>query len=170
LTIQDLGSVGELVAAIATVATLGYLAYQIKLSTMHSRAYTQRDILTEVVLDHEKATRIPSVTRRGLSAFSDLTDDQKLEFAGNMLSMTAKFEATLRLYRSGLVDEALFQAHRGWVLAWLTSPGGNQWWRLIRHHYSKDVREYLDAAMEDQDNLPRPITEAIPYYGVVDGE
>ena len=30
MTIQDLGSIGELVAAIATIATLAYLAIQIR--------------------------------------------------------------------------------------------------------------------------------------------
>jgi hypothetical protein len=33
LTIQDLGSIGELIAAIATVATLAYLALQIRQNT-----------------------------------------------------------------------------------------------------------------------------------------
>jgi hypothetical protein len=33
MTIQDLGSIGELVAAIATVATLVYLALQIRQNT-----------------------------------------------------------------------------------------------------------------------------------------
>ena len=33
LTIQDLGSIGELVVAVATVATLAYLAFQIRQNT-----------------------------------------------------------------------------------------------------------------------------------------
>jgi hypothetical protein len=166
VSIQDLGSLGELVAALATVATLAYLSFQIKLITMHSRAYTQRDILNGVVADHERSTRIPAITRHGLSAFPDLDNNDKLEFSANMLSMVAKFEATLRLYRSGLVDEVLFEAHRGWVLAWLTTSGGYQWWELIRHHFSKDVRDYLEGAIRGRIDLPRPITESIPYYGL----
>ncbi len=38
MTIQDLGSIGELVAAIATLATLGYLAVQIRQNTRSMRA------------------------------------------------------------------------------------------------------------------------------------
>ena len=37
MTIQDLGSLGELIAAIATVATLGYLATQIRLGNRLAR-------------------------------------------------------------------------------------------------------------------------------------
>ena len=38
MTIQDLGSIGELVAAIATIATLAYLAIQIRQNTHTVRA------------------------------------------------------------------------------------------------------------------------------------
>jgi hypothetical protein len=37
VTIQDLGSIGELIAAIATVATLVYLAIQIRQNTVSNR-------------------------------------------------------------------------------------------------------------------------------------
>lgn len=42
MTIQDLGSLGELVAAIATVATLIYLAIQIRASNRLARAEASR--------------------------------------------------------------------------------------------------------------------------------
>ena len=40
MTIQDLGSIGELIAAIATVATLVYLAVQLKQNTRALRSQT----------------------------------------------------------------------------------------------------------------------------------
>ena len=45
MTIQDLGSVGELIAAIATIATLAYLAIQIRQSAKVARANLAKDIL-----------------------------------------------------------------------------------------------------------------------------
>jgi len=170
VNIQDLGSLGELIAAIATVGTLFYLAYQIKQSTLHSRAYTQRDILKEVISDHSKSAQLSSITRRGLSEFADLNGNEKLEFAGIMVALTATFESSLRLYRSGLVDKDLFTAHRAWILSWLTSPGGIQWWNTEKQVFSVDVREYISSAINDKIDLPTPITESIPFYGLIDGE
>ena len=40
MTIQDLGSLGELLAAVATLATLGYLAVQVRQNTESIRAST----------------------------------------------------------------------------------------------------------------------------------
>ena len=42
MTIQDLGSIGEFVAAIATVATLVYLAIQIRSNTAALRSESRR--------------------------------------------------------------------------------------------------------------------------------
>ena len=170
MNIQDLGSWGDLIAAIATVATLGYLAVQIKLNTTHSRAYTQRDILNENAADSAKGAKMPALIRRGLSDFSSLTNDEKIEFSDFLLGMTVRFEASLRLHKSGLVDEPLFIAHRGWLLAWLITPGGLEWWDGIRTYYSEDVREYINDAVDNQIDLPPPITETMPFYGLIDGE
>ena len=40
MTIQDLGSLGELIAAVATVLTLGYLAVQLRQNTKALRSQT----------------------------------------------------------------------------------------------------------------------------------
>ena len=168
MTIQDLGSLGELIAAVATVATLGYLAFQLRQNNIHSRAYTQRDLLNQVVLDHEKATRTPAITRRGLSSFEDLTEDEKLEFAGIMVPLVARFETALRLHRSGLLDDVLFRSNRAWVLSWLTAPGGLQWWNIQGLGYAEDVREYINRALDEKIDLPAPITDSVSYYGMSD--
>ncbi|MGR8949052.1 MAG: hypothetical protein ACU84Q_13475 [Gammaproteobacteria bacterium] len=164
MNIQDLGSLGELLAAIATVATLGYLAYQIRLNTLHSRAFTQRDVLREITNHYADVTKLPDLVRRGLTNFDNLQDDEKVEFSGMMLPKAAQFEATLRLHRAGLIDHDLFIAHRAWIRSWLTSPGGNEWWRLTRDSFSADVRVFIDEAIENKTDLPRPITEAMPFF------
>ena len=164
MSIQDLGSIGELLAAVATIATLGYLAYQIRLNTMHSRAFTQRDILKDITGHFSDITKVPSLVRRGLTNFSTLSDDEKVEFSGFMLPKAAQFEATLRMHRTGLVDDDLFVAHRAWILSWLTTTGGKQWWSLIRESFSADVRTYIDNVLEQEIDLPRPITESMPFF------
>jgi hypothetical protein len=62
LTFQDLGSLGEFVAAIATLVTLVYLAFQIKQHTKVSRAQLTKDLflasrsaLLEIARDEDLA-------------------------------------------------------------------------------------------------------------------
>ena len=87
-----------------------------------------------------------------------------MRFSGYIVTHIGRFEANLRLYRSGLMDEVLFRAHRGWALTLLTTPGGQQWWSSWKRNFSEDVREFLDVAIERSEDLPGAITEAIPFY------
>ena len=169
MDVQELGSIGELVGAIATVATLAYLAFQIRQNTLHARAYAQRDILSEVIADNQRCAQVAPLTRRGLSEFASLNPDEQFEVSANLVSLTTRFEASLRLYRAGLLDDVLFQAHRGWALAWITTPGGREWWDLMAHNYSEDVREFIQHALDNAIDLPPPITEAVPFYGIGGG-
>lgn len=50
MTIQDLGSIGELVAAIATIATLAYLAVQVRQNTRSLRSSAFQAIFQLMVL------------------------------------------------------------------------------------------------------------------------
>ncbi len=69
VTIQDLGSLGELIAAVATVATLVYLALQIRQNTRTLRHAAERAVLedanswrTNLIRDHGVA----ELYRKGL--------------------------------------------------------------------------------------------------------
>jgi hypothetical protein len=161
-----ISAVGEIIGAAGVIASLFYIGYQVRQNTIHSRAYTQRDILCELTNDHLRGGDMAPLFRRALSDFNELTDDEKLEIHSYLLTVTNRFEASLRLYNIGLVDESLFIALRAWILAHILSVGGNQWWEAVKHNFSEDVRSYLDKAMIEKIDLPIPITIAMPFYGV----
>ena len=163
-----LGALGEIVGACGVIASLFYVGYQIRQNTVHSRAYTQRDILTEITADHLISGDKSALYRRALTKFSELPDDEKLEASSVLMTLINRFEATMRLHSTGLVDDSLFKAHRAWVLAHILSPGGEQWWELVKHIFSEDLRTYLDSAITDSVDLPRPVTSAIPFFDVTE--
>ena len=155
-----------MLGAIAVVVSVLYLAFQVRQNTTHSRAYSQRDMLNEITRDILSVSLEPELLRRGLSDFESFSDDDKVRFSGYLVTHIARFEANLRLYRSDLMDEVLFRAHRAWALNLLTTPGGLQWWTHWKRNFSEDIREYLEDAVARGDDLPGPMTEAIPFYRV----
>ncbi len=165
-----IGAVGEVGGAIAVVVSVLYLAFQVRQNTTHSRAYSQRDMLTEITQDILGVSLEPALMRRGLSDFASFSADDKVRFSGYLVTHIARFEANLRLYRSGLMDEVLFRAHRAFALTLLTTPGGAQWWAYWKRNFSEDIRAYLDDAVARGDDLPGPMTEAVPFYQWEPGE
>ena len=88
MTIQDLGSVGELIAAVATVATLVYLAMQIRQNTqalhraaVHSTVESGHSVRSEFIQNPEVAT----LYLKGLSDPRSLSQEEALRFGMLML-------------------------------------------------------------------------------------
>lgn len=63
MSIQDLGALGEFLAAIATLATLGYLALQIRQNTRAVQATSARETLFKFAEWHREILRDPELSR-----------------------------------------------------------------------------------------------------------
>jgi hypothetical protein len=76
MTVQDLGSIGELVAAVATVATLAYLAIQIRANAhgmkVESIRSANRDGMASSLLLADNA-ELADIFYRGLADLGSLT-------------------------------------------------------------------------------------------------
>ena len=67
MTISELGSIGELIGAIATVPTLLYLAFQIRANTEAAKYMAIKDIINSVVGWHGGKTRLRKTSLRKLT-------------------------------------------------------------------------------------------------------
>ena len=165
-----LGALGEILGALAVVVSVLYLAYQVKQGIRHSKAFTQREIIRDIHQHQAQIRENPNLIRRGFSAFAELPGDEKLVVNTYFNEVVSAFESTLRLNNAGLVDPVIFAGHRGFMFALLQSPGGKQWWDEIKTLYSADARDYIEAQMDGNIDLPPPITQLVPYYGSGDGK
>jgi hypothetical protein len=121
VTIQELGSLGELVGAVATVATLVYLSFQVRQNTSllrasvaHSDRDARNDISRLLAADPETAR----VYRHGLLDPSALTENEKFQFDA-MMDLVFTFHDQAR--SQGSVEHN--------TLLWLLSqPGARGFW------------------------------------------
>jgi hypothetical protein len=131
VTVQDLGSIGELVAAIATVATLGYLAIQIRQNTRSVRASSRLDIASGWRA-HNRQMLDPAVNRaymHGLRAYPAMAFDERNIF-GNLVSDHAVFfQGAFALYEEGQLDRQTYEDYLTWFACLVVTPGGNAFWK-----------------------------------------
>jgi len=79
---EDLGNVGEFVAAIATIATLIYLAIQIRQNTAAVRSSTHQQQVDTTFAIHTNVSNDPDLAKlitKANSNFSSLDDSQQLQ-------------------------------------------------------------------------------------------
>ncbi len=160
VTIQDAGSIGELIAAAATVATLVYLAAQIRSNTNSVEAnsvHAVTSLLGDVnrsMIENSEVARIDFEGRRN---FSNLDPVEQLRFSGLMANRFRQFEDMHHHYRRGLLNDARWRVQRQVIAAFLGNPGVAEWWRTIAsvgfpEEFVAEVNSLLErmAQREDQ--------------------
>lgn len=145
MTIRDLGSLGELVAAIATVVTLMYLSIQIRASNRLARAEASRtpnSDLNSLNASFGTAPAFRNAMRRVLTGASrnELDDDDRTIIDFYLISITNIQEQLAREIREGILDpDALDFGGAGLFLL----PYYRTSWPLYRNYLSSAfVRDF----------------------------
>jgi len=154
VTIQDLGSIGELIGAIATVATLAYLALQIRQSTKIAEmsAITAR-------VDHRThqaafISQTPEINRLFWSGLDEPDSLSAAEFQ--------HFESIFAAYFNGmeaafLLNENVGLSEEEWTtqeasIRWLGSkPGFRRYWATWRSLQRADFAECVERLLRETD-------------------
>jgi hypothetical protein len=142
VTIQELGSIGEFVAAVATLITLVYLALQIKHNTKAIDLAAERGNTEDASRWRQNLIQQPEVAelyRKGMLAPASLEPVERLRF---------------RMLLDDLFDHWTFQSKSGTtfaegnrrhVAATLETPGGAAYWDSERSRFSVEFVGYVDS-------------------------
>ena len=109
--IQELGSIGEFIAAIATIGTLFYLGYQIRESSKVSKGSSYHQAVEQTW--HSVLTVINNPEMRDIvfraEQGEELTDQELHHLQWLNVALVYGFENIFRLKEEGLVDEEVWQ-------------------------------------------------------------
>ena len=169
MTLEQLGNIGEFVAALATLVTLAYLAAQIRQNTAQQRReelvsiqHGQNGVIGQ--LQDPALAEAYVRTASGRSA----TPSQELRAVNWVLQYLNHFQIVHDLHLSGALDDEQYRLWEGFAVAVVAPPGIRRWWdeedgRLAFH---SDVREIVDARLRDEENPPVPINEMWSAWNV----
>lgn len=162
MTILELGALGEFVGSVLTLATLAYLAVQIRQNT----AQQKREELVSIqhgqnsVLAQLRDPRVFGAFVRGAAGENPSIADRAT--AQNwVIQYLNHFQIVHDLYRNRALDEETYQLWAGFAVA-MVAPGGiRQWWDEEdgKFAFHSGVRDMIDRRLHDTENPPRPITE-----------
>ena len=140
---QLLGNFGEFFGAIAVVATLGYLAVQVRQNTRSVRAATYQafsesygDFRTLLVKDE----RLGALFGKGLRSRSELSTSERFQFDSLMMNFTRVAEVNFYHEIKGLVDEPFYRGWRDEAVEIWRMPGAQEWWSENSRFLNADFR------------------------------
>jgi hypothetical protein len=151
MSLSDLASLATLASGIAVLASLFYLAQQIRQNTKHSRALIQQG-------------RAARVTETALRLAELRADDEALEncFSGDpdadpkalgrffsvCRALFVSAEDSFYHHREGLMDEQTFASFEASMQGLMSrTPGVAAGWLLTRDSYEPDFRAYMDRVL-----------------------
>ena len=133
-----IGAVAELLGAIGVIASLVYLAGQIRDSrdqmsqnTQAVRAGVYQQFQQDLRATMMEAVTVPSlegVVFRGMADPETLTEEEATRFRWWLVSVFLTYENAHYQYRMGLLEEDRWQIHRSNLQRLLGSQGIRHWW------------------------------------------
>jgi len=153
MTFDQLGSVGELVAGLATIATLFYLAVQVRENTKIQRRAANREVTSNLGLQLASISeneRLASLLIKGWGDLDALDVVEKLQFDMHMIRFVNQFDVANLDYEAGVYDEEPYEALLKGVCSYLRLPGGKAWWEQNESLFTVNSRKKLNAMLEEE--------------------
>jgi hypothetical protein len=168
VTIAELGALGEFIGSILTLATLAYLAVQIRQNT----AQQKREELISIqhgqnsVIAQLRDPKVFGAYVRAAAGRDPSVEDWGIAFAW-VVQYLNHFQVVRELYGSGALGEEQYQLWAGYAVSTVAPAGIRRWWdeengRLAFH---SEVREMIGERLDDPDDPPTPLTEMWSFFG-----
>jgi hypothetical protein len=160
MTLQDLGSISELVGGIGVVVSLVYLAFEIRLNTrgLDQNTETMRLSVENEIRSELNGFRmslatddtLSSIWSRGLRG-EELDPNDHARFDLLLLNIVAMITAQIHAHQRGYYDLERRIPYFSFIA---TTPGFQRFWqqRALRDTVREDVRAYIDSLLEPSPN------------------
>jgi hypothetical protein len=159
VTLQDLGNIGEFVGAIGVVASLIYLALQIRQNS-HQISENTNSVLGSVESQDARVSSdflqslaenpgLARVWRLGHSEPSKLTEDESTQFVMLMGSAFYRLAGSFGQYQRGLLPADSWEPYDRLISRYLRSPAVVEWWSRGDVPFARSFIDYVDARIPD---------------------
>ena len=161
-----IGAIGEVIGGAAVIASLLYLAIQIRNSSAIARAESQRDLLsiTPIMSLTTSNRQLIEVIQAALDDFDRLPNVDQAQFHSWAHLISAITESAFRMHRSGMIDDAMYTGYRGAFLGLITTTGGAQWWKITQPLWPSDFAAEINSSLESERDRIVSWSVSMPFF------
>jgi hypothetical protein len=152
MSLSDLAAIGNLVGGIAVLASLAYLALQVRQNTRHTRALIELGRATRVAEFNLSMAQAPDTCVQaylaGVDADPALTSEQEFRFYS--FSRASFFDAqdSFRQHFDGLLGDDAYQGLMSIMRVRFASPGMRAAWKVQRETFTPQFRALMDDLVQ----------------------
>jgi len=152
IDLQSLANLGEVVGAAAVVASLLYLAVQLRQATKaqqtenYARAM-ERVSAMQSVLSHDG--ELSHIFARGVQDTSQLTALEKIRFTWSLYEAFDAFEFMFHTYNTDQMPEEVWKRWSTTVAWWLSFPGVQTWWKNRPVQFTESFTRFVESLIDN---------------------
>ena len=126
-----IGAIAETLGAVGVIASLVYLAGQIRTSREQMRAATAQQFqaqVTSIAQEPVRDAELARLVRRGHENVDQLDEDELYRFALYISGILTEYDNAYYQHRVGLLDEARWRLSHSQLKGMVRLPGVARWW------------------------------------------
>lgn len=165
---EAMGAIGEIIAALAVLVTLAFLAYQLKEFSKSNNAATVGSYMQSygaAVSRIGGSTEVARVVRLGDSDPESLSEDEYYQYTYHLGEFFVLWESLWRMKVAGLISPDHWATIREDIVALLVTPGGKLFLKRMLPIYSKNMPEFgkeLNGCLNAESTYTMP-TQGGPF-------
>ena len=131
MTLQDLANLGEVIGAIAVIASLIYLAFEIRENTRAMQRAATQDIhrsLNDQARCLVESPDLAALFFRASQRPDELTGEERFRFQFLLSYVFSNFELAIEYYREGLLGDDMIEGYVQGIRPLFENPLVVEWW------------------------------------------
>jgi len=162
MTWETAGLIAEVVAAIAVVASLWYLAVQLKQNTELERAELEVQLGVTWAEMHDNMIQNPSLAKAydlAESNWSEMSDEDVRAYMWFVAKSFHILEGMYRQYRRGLLTKEVWEPYDRYIFGILQIEAVMGWWQCDGALVSKEFKDHVESLLQSpNDTRWRPVS------------
>ena len=163
MNLEVVNAIAQLIAALGVIASLFYLAAQIRQNTRSQRAVVV-DALTRGIAEILSG-QTPEILRSFVRVVENLesaSEEDRLRALPQLFALFKLFENAWFQQRQGTLDREQWQGWDAYIRTYYHRPGVKSWWLMRRAAFASGFRDYIEST--------EPIPEMVPPSQMIQGK
>jgi len=155
MTWETAGTIAEVVAAIAVVVSLWYVAVQLKQNTELARAELEVQLGVVWAEMHDNVIQNPSLARAydlAENNWNELSEEDIRTYLWWVAKSFHVLEGMYRQHRRGLLADSVWEPYDRYIAGVLQIDAVMGWWRSDGSLTSKEFHAHVEALLQAADN------------------
>ncbi len=160
MPLDQLANIAEISAAALLIVSLIYVGLQVRQSTKAAYASTSQahaEVANGYIGLINASNNLADILHQGASGLSSLKEGNLIRFMAFHDQIFVAYQSFYFQYLKAALDERIWGTYKQAMLDLLAQDGQQEWWKLRRHWFCEEFRNYVeDIAGKEQGKPMHP--------------